>query len=94
MGLLSDLLEKDGPERFTERKDFELVEIHLDLEKRRVEVCALSLPDDLQVFHRIDRWVRDNEYDTTMNCGSCVDDFNKREGAGFGLENGNWGFFC
>jgi hypothetical protein len=84
MGLLFDLLEKDGPERFTERKDFELVEIHLDLEKRQVEVCALALPEvtrPMQVFHRIDRWIRDNEYDTTMNCGSCMDDFNKREGA-------------
>ncbi|CAL1140685.1 unnamed protein product [Cladocopium goreaui] len=83
MGLLFDLLEKDGPERFTERKDFELVEIHLDLEKRQVEVCALALPEvtrPMQVFHRIDRWIRDNEYDTTMNCGSCMDDFNKREG--------------
>eukprot|EP00435_Cladocopium_sp_Y103_P040851 s1308_g11.t1 len=83
LGLLSDLLKKDGPERFTERKDFELVEIHLDLKKCRVEVCALALPEvtkPMQVFQRIDRWIRDFGYDTTMNCGICMDDFNKHEG--------------
>ena len=86
IGLLSDRLKRDGPERFTERKDFDLAEIRLDLEKCCVDVFALALPEvarPVQVFHRIDRWIRDFGYDTTMTCGSCMDDFNQHEGKAF-----------
>ena len=81
--LLSQSLKKDGPERFTDSKQSDLVEINLNQATCEVEVCALNLPKVLRtknVLTRIDLWIQDCGHDKATKCESCMDEFNPNQG--------------